>query len=122
MPEKGDYVKKTSSPRDNLTLFGDWFYFVIDYLNVTIDDIAEQTGYKEGSLSKATRHSTTTRTTRPSRAMVKKILSAFHTIASKKEMMWGRPLDMRIMHAAGYATDEDIQASKESLDIMRSHH
>jgi transcriptional regulator with XRE-family HTH domain len=122
MREKGDVSKKKSSPRSNLTLFGEWFYFAIDYLNVSRDEIVERTGLNESSLSRATRDYKEARTMKPSRVTIEKILGAFRAIADEKQMPWGKPLDMRIMHAAGYATDEDIQASREALDILRSRH
>lgn len=122
MSEKGELSKKISSPRANLTLFGEWYYFIADYLNVTGEELAERAGFDKSSISRATRDYKSARTTKPSREMVEKILEAMHAIAKEKEMFWGKPLNMRIMHAAGYATDEDIDYSRESLHIMRSRH
>lgn len=122
MPEKGDISKKKSSPYSNLTLFGEWFYFIIDYLHVSREEIAERAGLDESSISRATRDYKQARTMKPSRATVEKILGAFRDIADEKQMLWGKILEQRILHAAGYATEEDMQASKEALDILRSQH
>jgi predicted transcriptional regulator len=122
MPEKGELNKKISSPRANLTLFGEWYYFVADYLNITGEELAKRAGFDKSSISRATRDYKSTKTNKPSREMVEKILIAMREIAQEKGMVWGKPLDERILHAAGYATDEDIQASREALDIMRSRY
>jgi transcriptional regulator with XRE-family HTH domain len=120
MFEKGASSKRKSSPRADLTLFGQWFYFILEYLNITREEIAERTGLNLSSISRATRDRKESGTITPTRETVERILAAFRTIAKEKQMPWGKPLDLRIMHAAGYATDEEMQASKESLDIMRS--
>lgn len=120
MPEKEASSKRKSSPRANLTLFGQWFYFVLEYLNTTREEIAGRTGITLSSISRATRDYKTAGTIAPTRASVEKILSAFEAIAKEKDVPWGEPLSKRIMHAAGYATDEEIATSREILNILRT--
>jgi predicted transcriptional regulator len=114
--------RKKSGPREHLTLFGEWFYFIIGYLNVSRDEIVQRTGFNESSLSRATRDYKDARTTKPSRAMVEKILDAFHEIAKEKQMPWWTLLDTRVLHAAGYATEKDMRESREALTILKSQH
>jgi predicted transcriptional regulator len=120
MPEKGDLSKKKSSPRANLTLFGEWYYFIADYLNVTGEELAKRAGFDKSSISRATRDYKSARTTKPSRAMVEQIIIAMSEIAKEKNVLWGEPLSRHVMHAAEYATDEEISTSHEVLGILRS--
>lgn len=122
MSEKGDLSKKKSSPRANLTLFGDWFYFLADYLNVTGEEIAERAEFDKSSISRATRDYKDAKTMHPTRSMVERILHVMHEIAREKQMPWWTLLDTRMFHAAGYATEKDMRECREALTILKSQH
>lgn len=109
--QKGESI---SDARENLNIFGEWFWFAVDYLGVNMIEVARRTGIHKGTISNMCKSSDG-----PSKGSVTKIVAALEAIAQEKQIIWS--FTSEVYHAAGFSTPSETQQSENSLRAMKDY-
>lgn len=108
---KGEAI---SERRDNLNVFGVWLWFSMDHLGITMGEVARRTNIHKGTISNMTKVDKGV-----DRGSVMKIVSVLEAVATEKHLVWSTAFSTALYHAAGFATEQEIGQSENTLKIIQ---
>ena len=109
----GQKGQKLGKQRQGLTLFGDWFYRLCDYVGVSSGEVEKLAGQSDGYVSKATRGKIGADPEK-----VKKLFDTLRYLAGEKELDWQLDWEKGFLNAGGVPSPQDMQQSVEILKTV----
>lgn len=104
---------KLGKQRQGLTLFGEWFYRLCDYVGVSSKEAENLAGLVGGSVSKMSRGKT-----KPEPKNVKKLFDVFRYLADQKGLEWHLDWEKGFLNAGEMPSPQDMQQSAEILKTV----
>lgn len=100
------------------TLYGRWFLFACFLVGIDQKEAARRMDVDAGAISK---HITVGKS-EPERESVIRAIRVFHSVALEKGKAWDMSWAGLILHAAGLATDQEMEESELRLAALIAQH
>jgi hypothetical protein len=104
-------------PPENLTVFGGWFYYFCNFFGISLKEISRRIEMDHSTLSRNTRFAPEGEPPfpHPRRDTVESIINLFALLAEEQKKPWGQQDVEAVYNAAGFATPEEIERSRQLL-------